>query len=184
MKMPKSAKKVHASSFPIDGLSSSLSLLFKPERAQYVKKSKVGPCVFCQAARKNELSFSTLCVYKSPKSLVLLNKFPYNSGHILILPKAHKAQLNELTLEEYQDLCAVLRLGEQVLQDVYKPQGMNIGLNLGAAAGAGIPDHLHFHLIPRWRGDLNFFPLVGKSKVLIETLEDTYKKLKTAFKRY
>lgn len=162
------------------GMSSHLSPLFRPQRKSYVKKEiKYKNCIFCEAAKKKP-QFKTLCVYKSQHTLILLNKFPYNSGHLLVLPQNHEGDLTLLTQECYQELTQVLRMATSVVKKIYNPKGMNLGLNQGEAAGAGIPDHLHFHLIPRWSGDLNFFPLIGSSKVLIETLEETYEKMTLA----
>jgi len=165
----------------ISGLSQDLIPLFRPERLKYVRNNKPKKyCVFCSAA-KSRKSFKSLCVYKSEFSMVLLNKYPYNAGHILIIPKSHKERLSELSELQYLDLMKTLRLSEIIITKLYNPSGINIGLNQGAAAGAGIPEHLHFHLIPRWRGDLNFFPLVAKSKVIVENLEESYLKISKAF---
>ncbi|MCX7674516.1 MAG: HIT domain-containing protein [Bdellovibrionaceae bacterium] len=163
------------------GLSTQLTPLYRPQRARYIKGPKETDCVFCRVAKDKHNTLDNLCVYRTPLSMVVLNKFPYNTGHILVLPKKHKAYLNELSPAEYADLMEVVRLSERILREVYQPMGMNIGLNLGAAAGAGIPGHLHFHLIPRWSGDLNFFPLIAQSKVIIETPAETFHKLVKAF---
>jgi ATP adenylyltransferase len=157
-------------------------VLFRPKRSSYVrgiKKTKVA-CVFCEAA-KNKIRFKNLCVYKSEFSMVILNKFPYNSGHLLVLPQRHEGNLFKLTQEEYSDLNSTLKLACQAVTDLYKPAGFNVGLNHGRAAGAGLPDHLHYHVIPRWEGDLNFFPLVADTKVVIEDLKQSYKKLSQYF---
>jgi ATP adenylyltransferase len=168
----------------LSGLSQELVPLFRPERSKYVRNNKVEKdCVFCSAARSKK-SFKSLCVFKTKYSIILLNKYPYNAGHILIVPKNHKEKLSDLSETEYLDLMNTLRVSEVIINKIYNPSGINIGLNQGAAAGAGIPDHLHFHLIPRWRGDLNFFPLVAKSKVIIETLEESYLKILAAFTKY
>jgi ATP adenylyltransferase len=113
--------------------------------------------------------------------MVVLNKYPYNSGHLLVLPQRHEGSLFDLSEVEYKDLQDTLRLACQAVTEVYQPAGFNVGLNHGRAAGAGIPDHLHFHVIPRWEGDLNFFPLVTDTKVVIEDLRQTYKKLTQFF---
>lgn len=113
--------------------------------------------------------------------MVVLNKFPYNSGHLLVLPRRHCGDLQKLSAEESADLWRVLNLTMEVLQSVYQPGGLNVGLNHGAVAGAGIPDHLHFHVIPRWAGDLNFFPLIAETKVVVESLEQSWDRLKIAF---
>ena len=152
-------------------------VLFRPDRMKYVRKLiKPEGCVFCRAA-KEKPSLDSLCVYKSKHSMIVLNKFPYNSGHILILPLRHCGDLLKLNDEEFMDLQNTIRLAMKSLNLAYEPGGMNLGLNHGAVAGAGIPEHLHYHLIPRWSGDLNFFPLIAETKVLVESLEQTYEKL-------
>lgn len=115
--------------------------------------------------------------------MVVLNKFPYNSGHVLILPKRHCGDLLLLSGEEWKDLADLKRWTMKVILETYQPAGFNMGLNHGAVAGAGIPEHLHFHLIPRWAGDLNFFPLVAETKVVVETLETTYARIAEGFAR-
>ena len=116
--------------------------------------------------------------------MVVLNKFPYNSGHLLVLPQRHCGDLLSLSDEEFFDLQKTVRLSMGALQEVYAPGGINLGLNHGAVAGAGIPEHIHYHLIPRWAGDLNFFPLIAETKVVVESLEQTYEKLWGIFKNY
>jgi len=159
------------------------NILFRPERMKYVRKLiKIEACVFCRSANE-EISVETLCVYKTQHTQILLNKYPYNNGHLLILPLVHVGDLMDLSSERFDDLHRVTRLAIQALQAVYQPGGYNIGLNNGVAAGAGIPDHLHYHLIPRWSGDLNFFPLIAETKVVIETVEDSYIKFFNYFKK-
>ncbi|MES3036515.1 MAG: HIT domain-containing protein [Bdellovibrionota bacterium] len=151
-------------------------VLFRPDRLGYVRKliKPIG-CVFC-AGTKEKLSFERLSVYSTDHSVVILNKFPYNSGHLLVLPRRHVPDILDLTSAEYKDLMETLRLAVKAIKTVYAPGGYNMGLNQGAVAGAGIPDHLHFHLVPRWAGDLNFFPLIAQTKVVIESLEQSYEK--------
>lgn len=152
-------------------------VLFRPKRYKYVKGIKdAGGCVFCLAEKK-KVSSKTLCLYKTEHSMVVLNKFPYNSGHLLVLPRKHVAEIFDLTDIEYQDLQMTVRLAAQAIKEVYQPAGFNMGLNHGKAAGAGIPKHVHYHLIPRWEGDLNFFPLIADTKVVIEDLDQSYDKL-------
>lgn len=156
-------------------------VLFRPDRFQYVKeKTKSADCVFCQAAKSAPM-FDTLCVYQSEHTMILLNKFPYNSGHLLIVPKVHKGHLLSFTDTEYQDLHATLKIALTAVESLYQPAAINIGLNHGKAAGAGLPDHLHYHLIPRWEGDLNFFPIIAETKAVVEALDQTYKKLSDWF---
>lgn len=157
-------------------------VLFRPDRFKYVRKLvKPQGCVFCRAA-KEKASFETLCVFKSEHSMIVMNKYPYNSGHILVIPNTHKGDPLKLSEAEYRDLHQTLRMAIQALQQVYQPGGLNVGLNLGAVAGAGIPDHLHYHVIPRWSGDLNFFPLVAETKSVIESLEMSFDRLVAYFK--
>ncbi len=152
-------------------------VLFRPDRMKYVRKliPQEG-CVFCRA-NSEKPSLDTLCVYQSKHSMIVLNKFPYNSGHILVLPRRHCGDLLQLLDAEFMDLQNTIRKAMSALQRGYEPGGMNLGLNQGAVAGAGIPEHLHYHVIPRWAGDLNFFPLIAETKVLVESLEQTYEKL-------
>jgi ATP adenylyltransferase len=157
-------------------------VLFRPDRFKYVRKLiKPEGCVFCHAA-KEKPSFETLCIYKSKHSMIVLNKFPYNSGHLLAIPLRHIGNPLDLTEEEYRDLHETLKEALKALEQVYQPGGINVGLNLGAVAGAGIPDHMHYHIIPRWSGDLNFFPLVAETKAVVESLEMTFDRLIGYFK--
>lgn len=158
-------------------------VLVRPDRLKYVRKLiKPDGCVFCLAS-KGEISFETLCVYKSEHSMVVLNKFPYNSGHVLVLPLRHCGDMLKLSDAEYSDLQQTVRKVMAALIEAYEPGGVNLGLNHGAVAGAGIPEHLHYHLIPRWAGDVNFFPLIAETKVLVESLEQTYEKLWSILKK-
>lgn len=155
----------------------------RPDRIRYVRqlKSNDGICVFCEALKQNKPSFKTLLLYKTKYSMVILNKYPYNTGHLLVLPQRHEGQLDLLSLEETNDLAQTVQKCVGILKEVYKCQGLNLGLNHGAVAGAGIPEHLHWHIIPRWFGDTNFFPLIAETKVLVESLESTYNRLRPYF---
>lgn len=159
-------------------------ILFRPDRYKYVRKI-IQPqnCVFCEAA-EHQPKFETLCLYQSPHAMIILNKFPYNSGHVLVLPKQHGGQLLDLKPEVYHDLHQTLRLAFLAVSTAYEPAGINMGMNHGAVAGAGIPDHLHYHLVPRWSGDLNFFPLIAETKTVIESLETTYERLQEIIKKH
>lgn len=158
-------------------------VLFRPDRLKYVRKLvKPEGCVFCTAA-KEAPSFESLCVHKTSHSMVVLNKYPYNSGHVLVIPRGHCGDLLKLSQKQYYDLQDTLREVMKALQELYQPSGMNVGLNHGATAGAGIPEHLHYHVIPRWAGDVNFFPLIAETKVAVESLEQTYERLMSYFKK-
>ncbi len=110
-----------------------------------------------------------------------MNKYPYNTGHLLILPKRHTGSLPDLKQDENRELADLVKTSTEILLKELNCQGLNLGLNHGAVAGAGIPDHLHWHIIPRWAGDTNFFPLIAETKVLPETLEQTYNRLRPHF---
>ncbi len=156
-------------------------LFFRPGRMKYVRKLiKPKGCVFCTSANQTE-NLETLCVYKSKTSQIVLNKYPYNNGHLLVLPLRHVGDILDLSEAEYLDLHMTLKIAIQAIQDIYEPQGLNIGMNHGSTGGAGIPDHLHYHIVPRWHGDLNFFPLIAETKLVIETVETSYKKMTDYF---
>lgn len=156
-------------------------VFFRPARLKYVRKLiKKEGCVFCE---DYQCTVESLCVFKTKYSQIVVNKFPYNSGHLLILPRRHCGDLLQLSQDEYADLMKTLKEAVSAVTAIYNPQGYNIGLNNGSAAGAGIPDHLHFHLVPRWNGDLNFFPLIAETKLVVENSEDTFKTLKDYFSK-
>jgi len=156
-------------------------IIERPERYKYVRKIvKPDGCVFCAIEKETE-SFETLCLYKSKEAMVVLNKYPYNSGHLLVLPSRHCGDVTELSSSEYTDLNNLLLKAITAVKKEYDCAGLNIGMNHGKVAGAGIPDHLHWHIVPRWLGDTNFFPLIAETKVLPETLEQTYNKLRPYF---
>lgn len=152
-------------------------ILFRPDRLKYVRRLvKPKGCVFCTAA-KAKASEKSLVLYHSRYSTVMLNKFPYNTGHLLVVPKNHGGDFLKLSKKEFQDLHQTLQMSMRVLKKAYQPDGFNLGMNHGAVAGAGIPEHLHYHLIPRWKGDLNFFPLIAETKAVIESPEQSFDRL-------
>ena len=116
--------------------------------------------------------------------MIVLNKFPYNPGHLLVLPLDHCADLLKLSDKQYEDLHNTLRIAFKALTELFKPEGINMGLNHGKVSGAGIPDHIHYHLVPRWFGDLNFFPLIADTKLVVMTLEDSYDQIRSYFKKF
>lgn len=156
-------------------------VLYRTSRFLYHKtKDKYQGCVFCHIAERG-IGEESLMVYETAFSMVVLNKFPYNNGHLMVLPKRHIANLEELSSEEFADLNLTVLKANKAIKACYQPQGINIGANLGEAAGAGIPGHLHFHVIPRWTGDLNFFPLIAETKMVSQTLEETYHRIQPYF---
>jgi diadenosine tetraphosphate (Ap4A) HIT family hydrolase len=139
-----------------------------------------GECVFCALAEA-PVDESTGVIAKSDLSFIVLNAFPYGSGHLLILPRRHVSTIQDLTDAEYEDYFMMLRRAVSALEVAYGPDGMNIGMNLGQAAGAGIPKHLHGHVLPRWLGDTNFMTTIGEVRVLPESLQSTWQKVHAVF---
>jgi ATP adenylyltransferase len=133
-------------------------------------------CVFCRLGTE-EVDESTGVLLRSTFSFVVLNAFPYGSGHLLVVPYRHIAMLEELSEEEYDDYFRTLRRTVAALNKTYTPEGMNVGMNLGSAAGARIPRHLHAHALPRWNGDTNFMTTIGETRVLPESLRSTWRKV-------
>lgn len=160
------------------------NILWAPWRIEYIENaSKNEGCIFCELSgeandRKN------LIVHRGELGFVIMNRYPYNNGHLMIVPYQHTSEMTSLCNEEKIELFNFLQLSQEVLMRVMKPQGFNIGMNLGRLAGAGIVDHLHFHLVPRWGGDTNFMPIVGHTKVISEGLEQTWEKLRKAFESH
>ncbi len=145
---------------------------------EYIGGEAEPGCLFCRALADPK---ADLVVDRPPGALLLLNKFPYNSGHVLVAPAAHKGDLADLDEPETAHLMAAVQLTLRVLRQELRPEGFNVGVNLGRAAGAGIPDHVHFHVVPRWNGDTNFMPVLAEVKVVNEHLTRTAEKLRQAF---
>ena len=151
--------------------------LWAPWRLTYVAAAKPpGPddgCFLCEGLAGTD-DRRSLIVLRRSLSFVMLNRFPYNNGHLLIAPRAHKGALEEFSSDELLDVQETLRHMVQVLDGLMHPDGYNIGLNLGVAAGAGLPGHLHWHVVPRWHGDTNFMPILGDVKVIVQSLDAFY----------
>jgi len=137
-------------------------------------------CILCDKP-KEDRDEENLILYRGETCFVIMNKFPYNNGHLMVAPYRHTADLAELSPKEREELMALAGMGVTVLQQVLSAHGFNIGMNLGRVAGAGIDQHLHLHIVPRWSGDTNFMPVLGEVKVISEALEETYRKLKAGF---
>ncbi len=154
--------------------------LWSPWRLEYISrdKSETG-CVFCEAPRRPD--GDSLILFEGVTSYVILNKYPYNNGHLMAVPYRHVDSLGGLLAEELQELAVLMQRGEAALLEAYQPQGINVGINLGRAAGAGILEHIHIHAVPRWTGDANFMTAIGATRVLPEDLESTAKKLRPIF---
>ncbi|HTN70247.1 MAG TPA: HIT domain-containing protein [Methylomirabilota bacterium] len=156
--------------------------LWAPWRMDYIDQgsTKEFGCIFCNKSKENDLR-EALVVAQTAHSLVMLNKYPYNNGHLLLAPKRHEKHLPSLSAEEYGDLNEALRRSLDILRKVLNPGGFNLGMNLGQCAGAGIEDHLHWHVVPRWEGDSNFMPVVGETKVIPQHLLESYDRLRPHF---
>lgn len=155
--------------------------LFNPWRMVYLKQKQPKGCIFCNTWKKKQ-SPKTLCIYKGENTLVMLNRYPYTNGHLMIVPRKHTGILEELELENLKEIMEVIVIAKKVLKKAYKPQGFNIGLNEGSCAGAGVKGHIHFHLVPRWEGDTNFMTTISDVRMIPQNLSETYKLLKDFFK--
>ena len=155
--------------------------LWAPWRMAYITQEPRPGCLFCRAIADPNDPDSELVVWRPDGAIVMLNKFPYNPGHVMVAPAAHKGDLAELDDAESAALMRALRRTIRVLRETLKPEGFNVGANLGRVAGAGIPDHVHFHVVPRWNGDTNFMPVLSEVKVVNEHLQQTAEKLRQAF---
>ena len=151
--------------------------LWAPWRMHYIKKAKSGGCFLCQAFKEHE-DKKNYILARGVHCFVILNIYPYNSGHLMVVPNRHTAEFDDLLEEEVLELFNLIKGFKKRLAEVMHPEGFNIGFNLGRSAGAGLLDHVHGHVVPRWNGDTNFMPILGDAKVLPQALDDTYDLLK------
>lgn len=138
-------------------------------------------CLFCVKAREEDVEAHI--VHRSRLCYVILNRFPYNNGHLMVVPYVHAATLEELDAETVAEMMALAQLSMQVLREAYQPQGFNVGMNVGAVAGAGVADHIHLHIVPRWSADTNYMTTVGEMRIIPEWLDQTYERLRPLFER-
>ena len=155
--------------------------LWAPWRMEYITADPKPGCLFCRVIENPDDPDAELVVWRPEGALVMLNKFPYNAGHVMVAPIAHKSELDDLDDTETADLMRATKTAIAVLRGTLQPQGFNIGANTGRAAGAGIPDHVHLHVVPRWNGDTNFMPVLAEVKTVNEHLLQTAAKLRKAF---
>jgi ATP adenylyltransferase len=152
--------------------------LWSPWRMQYIQTPKdTQGCIFCKALSESD-DLTNLVIVRGQRAFVMLNRYPYTSGHVMVVPVDHQPSLEKLDPPSRAEIMELAARFIQVLEVVYHPQGVNVGINIGEAAGAGIIDHVHMHVVPRWLGDTNFMSTLGNTRVLPETLEDTYQRLK------
>jgi ATP adenylyltransferase len=153
--------------------------LWAPWRFKFILHVDKGECIFC--TKPKEEDEKAYILYRGKHNFVILNIFPYNSGHLMIAPYSHKASPELLDEEEYTEMFKLLQVSIRVIREAYKPDGFNIGFNIGRVAGAGYDGHIHLHVVPRWNGDTNFMPIIGDVKVVSEGIDETYKRLKPIF---
>jgi len=158
--------------------------LWSPWRAKYIASgvdSQAEECTFCRIGRNSEQDAANFVLHRAEHAFVVLNLYPYITGHLMVVPYLHTSEFDSLAKEISDELMDLAKHAQTALREVYSPSGFNLGMNLGSAAGAGIADHLHIHLLPRWSGDTNFMTTVGESRVIPEALEHTYSKLRAHF---
>ncbi|MHB1319304.1 MAG: HIT family protein, partial [Anaerolineae bacterium] len=153
--------------------------LWSPWRINYIRGERPPDCVLCNAPRAKDSE--TLVLFRGQYSYVMMNRYPYTNGHLMVIPYAHLAALTDVPSNAQIEMLQEINMSIEVLQEVMNPQGYNVGLNLGASAGAGIRDHIHFHVVPRWVGDTNFMAVVGETSVIVEGLMECFAQLKPAF---
>lgn len=157
-----------------------MDYLWTPWRYAYVSATeKAAGCVFCEAVKDKD-DAKALIVYRGEHCFIILNAFPYTPGHVMIVPYAHLDELRKLPVEAANEMMALTQRMETVLRELYHPDGINLGMNIGRAAGAGIAGHIHMHELPRWVADSNFMSVVGETRVLPETLDVTWKRMRGA----
>jgi len=154
-----------------------METMWAPWRMEYILDEKQAGCVFCDALEKND----DLTLFKGNDTMVMMNKFPYINGHLLVAPITHLPALDQLSRYEMGELLATVERSVDILKQVMTPDGFNVGLNLGKVAGAGVEEHLHFHIVPRWFGDTNAFTVFAEVRVIPEHIKATYNNLKPHF---
>jgi ATP adenylyltransferase len=155
--------------------------LWSPWRKKYIEQGeRKNECVFCREAQRED-GIDNLIVYRGAHTFAILNLYPYTNGHLMIVPYDHRSSLDLLTSSERAEMMELVSSAMVVLQHVYHPEGFNVGANIGSAAGAGIVGHVHIHVVPRWVGDTNFMSTLGETRILPETLEDTYHRVREAW---
>lgn len=155
--------------------------IFAPWRSEYILSvDKPDGCIFCDYPKENK-DEENLIIHRGKLCFVIMNRYPYSAGHLMVIPYRHLHDFTELEEQEVTELMQTAQKAVAVLSKVMSPQGFNLGMNLGRVAGAGIDQHLHMHVVPRWNGDTNFMPVVGDTRVISEALESAYKRIKEAW---
>jgi ATP adenylyltransferase len=154
--------------------------IWAPWRVEYIRMEKPKGCILCEKPKEDKDALNYI-LYRGDKNFVIMNSYPYNPGHLMIAPYRHIASLEELTEAELHEHFKTISRSIKVLRQVFNPAGFNIGINMGKVAGAGIDDHIHTHIVPRWQGDTNFMPVLSNTRVIPQALAETYEKLKDMF---
>ncbi|MEA2078213.1 MAG: HIT domain-containing protein [Candidatus Marinimicrobia bacterium] len=164
----------------------SFTHIWAPWRMEYIRmpeEDKPKGCIFCEKP-KNDEDKDDLILYRSKNVFVIMNRYPYNNGHLMVVPYRHISDYNLLSKEELHEISDVTQIVIKVLKEIMKPQGFNVGFNIGESAGAGIAEHIHQHIVPRWIGDTNFMPVLCHTKVMVDGLNECWLELKKAFDTY
>ncbi len=154
--------------------------IWAPWRMEYIQMKKGEGCILCEKPGQDSDEVNYI-LYRGGKNFIIMNSYPYNPGHLMIVPYRHLASLEELTAEELHEHFDIVSRSIKVLRQIFSPEGFNLGMNIGKVAGAGIEDHIHTHVVPRWQGDTSFMPVISDVRVVPEALAETYKKLKGGF---
>lgn len=154
-----------------------------PWRRKYIEGHvKEDGCVFCNALARDERHADNLIVHRGQRAFVIVNLFPYTNGHLMVAPMDHQASLELLDAETRAEMMELISQAIVTLKNIYHPQAFNVGANIGKAAGAGVPDHVHMHIVPRWAGDSNFMSTIGETRVLPETVRETYERVREGWR--
>ena len=159
-----------------------MKCIFAPWRMEYILSEKPQHCIFCELPKKG-VSPETLILYMDERGFVIINRYPYVSGHVMVVPYKHVETPLALSEREWEDLNALVLPAVRAIEKVYRPEGFNIGLNVGQPAGAGIHEHIHIHIVPRWQGDTNLMSVFSDTRVIPESLEETWRRLRPAFEK-
>ena len=151
--------------------------IWAPWRIEYIRQAEKGGCFLCEKPKENK-DESNFILFRGESNFIILNSFPYNTGHLMVVPYRHIGHLDGLTDKEAKEHFELVKRSLTLLNQVMRPAGFNIGMNLGKVSGAGVDDHIHTHIVPRWQGDTNFMPVISNTRVVPEALAATYKKLK------
>lgn len=157
--------------------------IWAPWRINFIRSEKDGECFLCLDQKSWENDIENLIIAREENCFIILNRYPYNSGHLMISPYRHIGDIDLMTIQERQEMMDLTIKAKQTLDQVMQPEGFNVGFNLGSAAGAGVKDHIHMHVVPRWVGDTNFMPVIGETNVVPEALEQTAELLRKAWEK-